>query len=107
VISNYIGETEKNLDRAFARAAASNAILFFDEADALFGKRTSVRDAHERYANSEVNYLLQRLENFRGLTILTVNRRANLDTTFTRRLRHVVEFGLPQHDSTRRPDARV
>ena len=79
VVSKYIGETEKNLERIFSEAASSNAILFFDEADAIFGKRSEVKDAHDRYANLEISYLLQRMERYDGVTILATNLRANLD----------------------------
>jgi len=82
VISKYIGETEKNLRRLFDAAESSGAILLFDEADALFGKRTEVKDAHDRYANIEIDYLLRRLETFKGLAILSCNRRHRLDLTF-------------------------
>jgi len=92
VVSKYIGETEKNLAAVFAEAERSNAVLLFDEADALFGKRSDVRDSHDRYANVEVAYLLQRIEAFGGLAILTGNSRQNFDEAFLRRLRHVVEF---------------
>ena len=95
VVSKYIGETEKNLDRIFAAAEGSNAILFFDEADALFGKRSEVRDSHDRYANIEVSYLLQRMESFRGLAILATNRKDSLDHAFLRRLRFVLDFPFP------------
>ncbi len=95
VVSKYIGETEKNLGRLFDAFEESGAILFFDEADALFGKRTEVRDSHDRYANIEVNYLLQRMESYRGLAILATNFRAALDAAFLRRLRFVVEFPMP------------
>ena len=95
VVSKYIGETEKNLERIFGEAEASNAILFFDEADALFGKRSEVRDSHDRYANIEISYLLQRMEAYDGLTILATNLRANLDEAFTRRLQFAVAFPLP------------
>jgi SpoVK/Ycf46/Vps4 family AAA+-type ATPase len=96
VVSKYIGETEKNLRRVFDAAEESGAILLFDEADALFGKRTEVKDSHDRYANIEVSYLLQRMESYRGLAILTTNFRTALDTAFTRRLRFVVEFPFPR-----------
>lgn len=89
VVGKYIGETEKNLERVFALAEATGAVLFFDEADALFGKRTEVKDSHDRYANQEVSYLLQRLEGFEGMVILATNRRGNLDEAFLRRLRFV------------------
>lgn len=95
VVSKWIGETEKNLDRIFDEAESINAVLVFDEADALFGKRSEVRDAQDRYANVETAYLLQRLESFEGLAILTTNLRANLDEAFTRRLDAVVEFARP------------
>jgi SpoVK/Ycf46/Vps4 family AAA+-type ATPase len=95
VVSKYIGETEKNLDRIFREAQASNAILFFDEADALFGKRSEVKDAHDRYANIEVAYLLQKMEEYDGITILATNLRKNMDEAFTRRLHHIVEFPFP------------
>jgi hypothetical protein len=95
VISKYIGETEKALARVFAEAEAGHGILLFDEADALFGKRTQVKDAHDRYANVEVGYLLQRLEEFEGVGILTTNLRNNLDAAFVRRLRFVIEFPVP------------
>ena len=92
VASKYIGETEKNLAAVFAEAERSGAVLLFDEADALFGKRSDVRDSHDRYANIEVSYLLQRIEAFGGLVILTTNARQNIDDAFVRRLRFVVEF---------------
>jgi hypothetical protein len=95
VVSKYIGETEKNLRHIFDAAERSDCILFFDEADALFGKRTEVRDAHDRYANIEVSYLLERMERFQGLAILASNRRKDLDEAFLRRLRYVIEFPLP------------
>ena len=98
VVSKYIGETEKNLERIFDEAAASNAILFFDEADALFGKRSEVRDSHDRYANIEISYLLQRMEAYDGITILATNLRANLDEAFTRRLQFAVDFPFPDED---------
>lgn len=96
VVSKYIGETEKNLEKVFEEAASSNAILFFDEADALFGKRSEVRDAHDRYANLEISYLLQRMEAYDGMTILATNLRANLDEAFTRRLQFAVDFPFPE-----------
>jgi ATPase family associated with various cellular activities (AAA) len=95
VVSKYIGETEKNLRRVFDAADAGGAILLFDEADALFGKRSEVKDSHDRYANIEVSYLLQRIEAFRGLAILTTNQKSALDTAFLRRLRFVVQFPFP------------
>ena len=95
VVSKYIGETEKNLRRVFDAAEESGAILLFDEADALFGKRSEVKDSHDRYANVEVSYLLQRMEAYRGLAILTTNLKSALDTAFLRRLRFVVQFPFP------------
>jgi hypothetical protein len=95
VVSKYIGETEKNLKRVFDAAEESGAILFFDEADALFGKRSEVRDSHDRYANIEINYLLQRMEDYRGLAILATNRKSLLDQAFLRRLRFLVDFPMP------------
>jgi hypothetical protein len=95
IVSKYIGETEKNLERIFSEAQSSNAILFFDEADAIFGKRSEVKDAHDRYANIEVSYLLQRMEAYDGVTILATNLRANLDEAFTRRLQFAVDFPFP------------
>ena len=96
VVSKYIGETEKNLDRIFAAADGSNAILFFDEADALFGKRSDVQDAHDRYANLEVAYLLQRMESYAGAVVLATNYRQNIDEAFLRRLDFVVDFPFPE-----------
>lgn len=96
VVNKYIGETEKNLRRLFDQAEAADVILFFDEADALFGKRSEVRDAHDRYANLEISYLLERMERFKGLAILATNRRKDLDEAFLRRLRYVVQFPLPE-----------
>jgi hypothetical protein len=95
VVSKYIGETEKNLRAVFDSAESCGAVLLFDEADALFGKRSEVRDSHDRYANIEVSYLLQRMESYRGLAILTTNRRSSLDTAFLRRIRFVVSFPFP------------
>ena len=95
IVSKYIGETEKNLDRIFRAAHASNAILFFDEADALFGKRSEVKDAHDRYANIEVAYLLQKIEEHEGVVILASNLSKNIDDAFSRRMHYVVEFPLP------------
>lgn len=95
VVSKYIGETEKNLRRVFDQADEQGAILLFDEADALFGRRTEVRDSHDRYANIEVSYLLQRMEAYRGLAILTTNARAALDKAFVRRLGFIVQFPFP------------
>ncbi|HJZ79458.1 MAG TPA: ATP-binding protein [Pyrinomonadaceae bacterium] len=95
VVSKYIGETEKNLRRVFDAAEEGGAVLLFDEADALFGKRSEVKDSHDRYANIEVSYLLQRMEAYRGLAILTTNLKAALDPAFLRRLRFVVQFPFP------------
>lgn len=96
VVSKYIGETEKNLENVFQHAERQECILFFDEADALFGKRTSLSSAHDRYANQEVAYLLQRLEDFEGLVILASNFKANLDDAFLRRFQSVVHFPMPK-----------
>jgi hypothetical protein len=95
VVDKYVGETEKNLDRLFTEAAGVNGVLLFDEADAIFGKRSEVRDAHDRYANIESAFLLQRMESFDGLAVLATNLRANLDEAFTRRLDAVVDFPTP------------
>ena len=95
VVSKYIGETEKNLARVFDAAEASGAVLLFDEADALFGKRSEVKDSHDRYANIEVAYLLQRVESYRGLAVLTTNLKGALDRAFLRRIRFVVQFPFP------------
>jgi hypothetical protein len=102
VVSKYIGETEKNLDRIFDAAEGSNAILFFDEADALFGKRSEVRDSHDRYANIEVAYLLQKMEAYEGAVILATNFRQNMDDAFLRRLDVVVDFPFPEADDRKR-----
>jgi len=96
VVDKYVGETEKNLERIFSEADGVNGVLLFDEADALFGKRSEVKDAHDRYANIEVAYLLQRMETFDGLAILSTNLRANVDEAFSRRLDSVVDFPLPE-----------
>ena len=98
VVSKYIGETEKNLRKVFDAAEESGAILLFDEADALFGKRSEVKDSHDRYANIEVSYLLQRMESYTGLSILTTNLKTSLDTAFQRRLRFVVQFTFPDSE---------
>jgi SpoVK/Ycf46/Vps4 family AAA+-type ATPase len=95
VLNKYIGETEKNLDAVFGEAEQSGAVLLFDEADALFGKRSEVRDSHDRHANIDVSDLLQRIEDFDGIVILTTNARSNLDEAFVRKLSFVVEF-LPR-----------
>lgn len=102
VVSKYIGETEKALAQVFEEAEAGHGVLLFDEADALFGKRTDVKDAHDRYANVEVGYLLQRMESFSGVAILTTNFRNNIDNAFARRLRFVVEFPVPDIEQRRR-----
>ncbi|HEX3250332.1 MAG TPA: ATP-binding protein [Pyrinomonadaceae bacterium] len=102
VVSKYIGETEKNLRRVFDAAEDGGAVLLFDEADALFGKRSEVKDSHDRYANIEVSYLLQRMEAYRGLAILTTNLKTAVDTAFLRRLRFVIEFPFP--DATHRAE---
>lgn len=96
IVSKYIGETEKNLDRIFTAAASANAILLFDEADALFGKRSEVKDAHDRYANIEVGYLLQKMEEYEGIAILTTNLGNNIDDAFVRRLRFIIGFPFPK-----------
>jgi SpoVK/Ycf46/Vps4 family AAA+-type ATPase len=101
VVSKYIGETEKNLDRVFTAAENANAVLFFDEADALFGKRSEVRDSHDRYANIEISYLLQKMEEYDGIAILATNLRQNLDQSFIRRLAFTVHFPFPDEDSRR------
>jgi SpoVK/Ycf46/Vps4 family AAA+-type ATPase len=101
IVSKYIGETEKNLEGVFRSAEAGAAVLVFDEADALFGKRSEVRDAHDRFANVETAYLLQRLEAFTGIAILTTNLRGNIDDAFTRRLDFVVEFPMPEEAERR------
>lgn len=98
VVSKYIGETEKNLSSLFDKAKNKNWILFFDEADALFGKRTTVKDAHDRYANQEVSYLLQRVEDFDGLVILASNFKANLDEAFLRRFNAIIKFPFPREE---------
>src|SRR2546429_3695822 len=101
VVSKYIGETEKNLARVFDQAQHKGWILFFDEADALFGKRSETKDAHDRYANQEVSFLLQRIETFDGIAILASNQRENLDSAFTRRFESIIYFPLP------RPEERL
>jgi hypothetical protein len=98
VVSKYIGETEKNLSKIFDQAENKEWILFFDEADALFGKRSEVRDSHDRYANIEISYLLQRMEAYDGVTILATNLRANLDEAFTRRLQFAVDLPFPEEE---------
>jgi ATPase family associated with various cellular activities (AAA) len=102
VVDKYVGETEKNLDRIFVEADNVNAVLFFDEADAIFGKRSDVKDAHDRYANVETAYLLQRLETFNGIAILATNLKANIDEAFARRLDAVVDFPMPDVEHRRK-----
>jgi SpoVK/Ycf46/Vps4 family AAA+-type ATPase len=102
MISKYIGETEKNLERVFRAAENSNAILFFDEADALFGKRSEVRDSHDRYANIEISYLLQKMEQYEGVAILATNLQQNMDEAFLRRLAFIIKFPFPDESSRRR-----
>ena len=102
VVSKYIGETEKNLERIFNAAEHANAILFFDEADALFGKRSEVHDAHDRYANIEVAYLLQKMEQYEGISLLATNLRQNMDEAFVRRLAFIVQFPVPNTESRHR-----
>jgi len=102
VVSKYIGETEKNLERIFSQAKNSNAILFFDEADSIFGKRSEVKDAHDRYANIEVGYLLQRMETYDGVVILATNLRSNLDDAFMRRIQFIIEFPFPDEMERRK-----
>jgi DNA polymerase III delta prime subunit len=107
VVSKYIGETEKNLGRVFDEADRSNGILFFDEADALFGRRSEVKDSHDRYANIEVDYLLQRMEEYQGIVILASNFQRNIDEAFRRRLRFLVEFPIPDEKQRARIWATV
>jgi SpoVK/Ycf46/Vps4 family AAA+-type ATPase len=95
VVSKYIGETEKQLAAVFSEAERSNVLLFFDEADALFGQRSQVRDAHDRYANIEIDYLLQRMEEFEGITVLATNRKHEIDQAFLRRFRFIIDFLSP------------
>ena len=102
LVSKYIGETEKNLSRVFEEAEQSNAILFFDEADSVFGKRSEVKDSHDRYANIEVNYLLQRMEEYEGVVILASNYQKNIDEAFTRRIRFIIDFPFPDDDYRQR-----
>jgi hypothetical protein len=102
VVSKYIGETEKNLNRIFAEAQDSNAILFFDEADALFGKRSEVKDAHDRYANLETAFLLQRMEEYSGIVIMASNMKQNMDEAFVRRLRFIIHFPFPTDEDRER-----
>ncbi len=102
VVSKYIGQTEKNLAKLFDKAANKDWILFFDEADAIFGKRTSVKDAHDKYANQEVSYLLQRIENHNGLVILASNFKSNIDVAFTRRFHSIIEYKLPNFEERKK-----
>ena len=102
IVSKYIGETEKNLELLFARAEDKGWILFFDEADALFGKRTNVRDAHDKYANQEVSYLLQRIENYDGLVILATNMKNNIDDAFIRRFNSILKFDFPTQEDRKK-----
>ena len=102
VVSKYIGETEKNMRRLFDAAEASNAVLLFDEADALFGKRSEVKDSHDRYANSALDYLCERLDNFKGLAILACNRHRALDLTFTPKTQFRMLFRRPVRPSAKR-----
>jgi ATPase family associated with various cellular activities (AAA) len=107
VVSKYIGETEKNLRALFDAAESGGSILFFDEADALFGRRSEVKDSHDRYANIEIDYLLQRMESYRGLAILATNMKDAIDTAFLRRLRFVVDFPFPSAEDQMRMWKRV
>lgn len=100
VVNKYVGETEKNLRKVFDAAEDGGAILFFDEADSLFGSRSEVRDSHDRYGNIEISYLLERVERYKGLAILATNRKEDLDDAFIRRIRFIVDFSLP--DTKRR-----
>jgi SpoVK/Ycf46/Vps4 family AAA+-type ATPase len=107
VVSKYVGETERNLDKIFDEAETSNSILFFDEADALFGKRSEVKDAHDRYANIEINYLLQKLDDYVGILILATNFKGNMDAAFTRRLNYIVDFPAPDAELRRQIWSKV
>lgn len=102
MVSKYIGETEKNLNLLFDKAEGKDWILFFDEADALFGKRTEVKDSHDRYANQEINYLLQKIEEYEGLVILSSNFKKNIDDAFIRRFQSIIHFPLPAAPERRR-----
>jgi SpoVK/Ycf46/Vps4 family AAA+-type ATPase len=95
VVSKYVGETSQHLQRILTRAAEMDAVLFFDEADALFSRRTDVKDAHDRFANTDTNHLLQALENYDGIAVLATNRKGNIDPAFVRRLRYVLDFPKP------------
>jgi SpoVK/Ycf46/Vps4 family AAA+-type ATPase len=101
IVSKFIGETEKNIDRIFAAAGESSLILFFDEADALFGNRSEVKDSHDRYANIELDYLLRQMEQYRGLAILATDHKSALDSAFLRRFRFVVKFPFPHSEPHR------
>lgn len=107
IANKYIGETEKNLDRIFRMAQASNSILLFDESDALFGRRSDVKDAHDRFANIEIAYLLQKLEEYDGIVVIATNLRGNLDEAFTRRMRHIVGFPFPDRKQRTRIWERI
>lgn len=107
IVSKYIGETEKNLNRIFSEAEQSNAVLFFDEADAVFGKRSEVKDSHDRYANIETNYLLQKMEEYEGIVILASNFQKNIDEAFKRRLRFIIDFPFPEKEPRYRIWQRV
>jgi SpoVK/Ycf46/Vps4 family AAA+-type ATPase len=102
VVNKYIGETEKHLRAVFAACERSPVLLFFDEADALFGRRMQVNDAHDRFANIEVDYLLQRMEEFDGVAVLATNRKGDLDSAFTRRLRFTIDFAPPTTEERER-----
>ena len=95
MVSKYVGETSKNIERILSRAQRMDAVLLFDEADALFGKRTEIKDAHDRFANTDTNYLLQAIEQYPGIAILASNKRSNIDQGFSRRLRYILEFPKP------------
>ena len=101
VVSKYIGETAKHLGQIFSRTAKMNAVLLFDEADALFSKRTEVKDSHDRYANADTSYLLQLLEEYRGIVILATNKKQNIDPAFIRRVRYVLDFPRPNEEQRR------
>jgi len=101
IVSKYIGETEKNLEQIFEAAGGSNVVLFFDEADSLFGKRSEVKDARDRYANIEVSYLLQRLERYDGVVILATNFEKNIDDAFIRRIHARIDFSVPSAEQRR------
>src|SRR5882724_368363 len=95
IVSKYIGETEKNLRQVFAAARENDSILFFDEADALFGKRTNVKDSHDRFVNLEINYLFRQIEKYKGIVIISAKRKESIDPAFLRRLRFIIEFHPP------------